>query len=70
MTWHFPGRRGQSIDPGTPQPAMLDVVSGVGSGSGMDGADGLMESLGGSESSPSAEDILGERDTSLFLSFS
>ena len=49
---------------------MLDVVSGVGSGSGMDGADGLMESLGGSESSPSAEDILGERDTSLFLSFS
>ena len=41
---------------------MLDVVSGVGSGSGMDGADGLMESLGGSESSPSAEDILGERD--------
>jgi len=52
-------KRGYSIDPGTPQPAMLDVVSGVGSGSGMDGADGLMESLGGSESSPSAEDILG-----------
>ena len=54
-----PGRRGQSIDPGTPQPAMLDVVSGVGGG-GMEGPDGLMESLGGSESSPSAEDILGE----------
>ena len=49
------------MDPGTPQPAMLDVVSGVGGGGGgMDGPDGLMESLGGSESSPSAEDILGE----------
>ena len=40
---------------------MLDVVSGVGSGldGGADGS-GLMESLGGNESSPSAEDILGE----------